>query len=63
MLNFECLRGEIRASGRVTVFLGFLPLYEIFKKKLTVYPSAKSIFLAVATCFDFFFSIFTDIPS
>ena len=30
-------RGEIQASGRVTVFHGFLLLYEYFKN-LTLYP-------------------------
>ena len=38
MENFEFSCGEIQPSGRVTVFRGFLPLYEIFKK-LTLYPS------------------------
>ena len=33
MKNFEFTRGEIRASGSVTVFRGFLPLYGILKKK------------------------------
>ena len=37
LLSKAFSRGEIQASGRVTVFHGFLLLYEYFKN-LTLYP-------------------------
>ena len=73
MYNFEFSQGEIRASGRLTVFPRFLPLYGIFQKTNLIsfsyllrpsnWQSMSEIdFLTVATFLEFSL-IFTDIYS